>query len=262
LPTSKFVYLLWARPGTRVAADRAAARDLLLRRCAPRLLGLLPERLVVYVNDPESGIRSPSPFRPGGAPICATAELWLDATCSPEPFEGVLREAGLTVAGYLVEESVYREYGGNRHAGPRAWPDGQRSPGLALVSLLERPVRHEAGEWMRRWHGVMSPVSEGIQPRTRYVRNLVVRSVTDGAPPFAGIVVECWPSPRHVTNPFLFYGASGPVDLAVNMARILRAVRSFLDISRIRTSPVGEYFLKTGLDAEATPRKPAPGAGG
>ncbi len=250
MQTSKFVYALWGSRGAPVLSDPGAARDLVLRECAPRLLDLSPERLVVYVSDPESHIRSPSPFRPGGQPICATAEVWLDASRSPTPFERALREAPFDVAGYRVEESVYREYGGNPHAGPRFWPDGERSPGLALVSLLERPARLDPGEWLRRWHETMSPVSEAIQPRTRYVRNLVLEAVTPDAPPFAGIVVECWPSPRHVTNPFLFFGAGGPIELALHMGRILRAVTSFLDISRIRTSPAGEYFLKTGAGAE------------
>jgi len=102
-------------------------------------------------------------------------------------------------------------------------------------------------EWLHRWHGVMSPVSERILPRTRYVRNRVLRTVTPDAPPFAGVVVECFPSARHVANPFLFYGAHGPVELLANMARILRAVTAFLDLSRIRASTAGEYFLKTGF---------------
>jgi hypothetical protein len=114
-----------------------------------------------------------------------------------------------------------------------------------VITLLERPKRLDHDEWMRRWHGVMSPVSEAIQPRTRYVRNRVVRAITDDAPAIDGIVVEMWPSVRHVTNPFLFYGARTPFGVAINMVRIVRALRSFHDLTRVRCTTCGEYFLRT-----------------
>jgi hypothetical protein len=93
---------------------------------------------------------------------------------------------------------------------------------------------------MRRWHGVMTPVSEAIQPRTRYIRNVVLGTLTAGAPRCDGIVEEGWPSRRHVENPFLFYGAARPWDLPRNMFTMLRAACSFLDIHRVRTTPASE----------------------
>ena len=58
---------------------------------------------------------------------------------------------------------------------------------------------------MTRWHSRISPITESIQPRCRYVRNAVFRAITEGAPPFRGIVEEAWPSLEHVTDPMLFY---------------------------------------------------------
>lgn len=250
---AKLVYLLWAPPATAAALDRAAARDVLLSVCAPKLLALGPAKLVAHVNDPESAMPSPSPFHPKNpGPICGQLDLWLEDPEGRGPYEEVLRKAGLEIAGYLVDESVYRDYGDNRHAAPRSWADGKRSPGVALITLLEKPARLEYDEWLRRWHGVMSPVSEEIQPRTRYVRNRVLRPLTPEAPPFAGMVVECWPSNRHVTDKFLFFGAGrNPLRLALNLARILRAVTRFHDLHRVRTTSAGEYFLKTGFSARS-----------
>jgi hypothetical protein len=91
----------------------------------------------------------------------------------------------------------------------------------------------------------MSPVSERIQPRARYVRNLVLDAITPGAPPFEGIVEEAWPSKIHVMNPYLFYGARSTIELAVNMTRILSAVLGFLELTKIRTTMMSEYFLRT-----------------
>jgi hypothetical protein len=241
--TEKHCYLLWS-----VDDDRSRCRDLLVHDLGPRLLALSPDRLVAYVVDPESKVRTPTPFRPRNPPpATGLVDLWLPEGASREPYERILRAARFELAGYLVEESVYRDYGGNRHAAPRSWPDGARSPGIAQLTLLERPARFDREEWIRRWHGTISPVSEAIQPRSRYVRNAVLRAVTPDAPDLGGIVVECWPSARHVTNPFLFYGAKTPFGLALNLFRILRAVTSFLDLRRIRTTMAGEYFLATGF---------------
>jgi hypothetical protein len=233
----KTVYLLW-RPGDR---DRTAPD--LVETCAPAILEAGAEKLVVYAEDRESDVPSPAPKLHRGSPICGAVHVWQDDV--PRAAEEVLETSGFTIAGYEVEESVYRDYGDNEHAGPRDWPDGTRSPGLVAVTLLERPRRLSREEWIRRWHGRMSPVSEQIQPRTRYARNLVIRSLTPDAPPFEGIVEEAWPSREHVTSKRLFYGARSPVRLAVNMGRILAAVLSFLDLRAIRTTMMGEYFIKT-----------------
>jgi hypothetical protein len=240
----KLVYCIW--PPASVGSDRAATRDLLIKTCAPKLLALNPDKLIIQVADPESKMKSPSPFGPKEPPpICGTVDLWIPSVEQRGPFEDVLRQAGCTFAGYLVDESVYKDYGDNRHSGPRCWPDGQRSPGVGVITILERPKRLQYDEWIRRWHGTMSPVSEAIQPRTRYVRNRIVKPVTENAPAFDGIVVEMWPSVRHVTNPFRFFGARTPIGLVINMVRILRAVTNFHDLTRVRTTPAGEYFLKT-----------------
>ena len=90
------------------------------------------------------------------------------------------------LAGYEVVESLYRDYGGNQWSAPRAWPDGERSPGVLTVALLQQHPAQTFDEWMTRWHTRISPITEAIQPRCRYVRNAVFRAITDGAPPVRG----------------------------------------------------------------------------
>ena len=41
-------------------------------------------------------------------------------------FLSILAEDGIRRAGYLVTESLYRDYGDNEHAPPRDWPDSTR----------------------------------------------------------------------------------------------------------------------------------------
>ncbi len=237
----KLIYLLW---GPR-EQDKEQRQHVLLNDVAPRLLEAGAAKLTMYIDDPESNVRSPAPFHPGER-ICAEVALWLDDAAQRAPCETILGDAGFRFAGYLVDESIYTEYGGNRHSGPRDWPDGQRSPGVMAVTLMERPKRLSREEWIRRWHGRQSPVSEEMQPRTRYIRNVVIEAVTPGAPPYEGIVEEGWPSARHITNPFLFYGAGkNPFKLVWNLIRMLRSVIYFLDLRRICTTTMSEYILKS-----------------
>ena len=237
----KIIYCIWPPQGQ----DKGRFRDILLREIGPRLIGSGAVRLSMDISDPDSQMRSPAPKLYRDRPIGAIINIWLDNLEKRIQCEDLLKFAGFRIAGYLVEESVYTDYGGNRHSKPRDWPDGRRSPGIVAVTLMERPRRLERKEWIRRWHGTMSPVSEEIQPRARYVRNIVLLSLTDGAPPFEGIVEEAWPSKKHVTNYFLFYGADNIFQLIRNMFRVLRAVKSFLDLRRIRTTIMSEYFIKT-----------------
>jgi hypothetical protein len=237
----KIVYLLWPIKGQQ----KKKTREILLGDLSTRIIGSGAVRLIIDIDDPESDMRSPAPKLYSGEPICALVNIWVEEMDRRKNIEDMLRYAGFRLAGYLVEESIFTEYGGNRHAGPRDWPDGRRSPGITLVTLMQRPRRLSRDEWIKRWHGTMSPVSEEIQPRTRYVRNVVVEAITPGAPPFEGIVEESWPSKKHVSNPFLFYGADNIWQLARNMCRILRAVKSFLDLRHIRTTAMSEYFIKT-----------------
>ena len=237
----KLIYILWSARGQ----DRQQRQHVLLQEVAPRLFEAGAVKLSMYIADQDADVRPPSPFHPGER-MCAEVSLWLDDLKNHVMCEEILQSAGFRLAGYLVEESIYTEYGDNRHSGPRDWPDGQRSPGLVSVNLMERPSHLSREEWIRRWHGRMSAVSEAIQPRTRYIRNVVKQPLTPDAPPYEGIVEEAWPSAKHVTNPFLFYGAGrNPLKLMWNMLRVVRTVTHVFELTRIRTTMTSEYILKS-----------------
>jgi hypothetical protein len=238
----KLVYLLWARPGEE--GDRL--RDRLLGETAPRLLDLGAQRLTVNVADSDAALPVPVPLPPGEAPVAAEVSLFLDCYDRRSPFETALDATCARKAGYRVCESLYRDYGGNRFSRPRDWPDGVRSPGVLMLTLLERPARLTREAWRAHWHGVQSPVSEEIQPRARYVRNEVLHALGADAPPFEGIVEECWPSARHLTDPMLFYCADGSEErMRSHLKRMLESVRGFLDLDRIRSFAMSEYLVRT-----------------
>lgn len=239
----KLIYLVWADPG----AEPEDHHRILIDEVAPRLLALDPLQLWIQVDDADADVPVPLPAPEGEHLPMGVVSIWLPRYDDRGPFEEVLSNHCARIAGYLALESMYTDYGGNRHSEPRTWPDGERSPGVTMVTLMETPGRMTDEEWVTHWHTVQSPVSESMQPRTRYVRNAVVRPVTSDAPPWRGIVEECWPSPAHIIDPMLFYCAGEDADLMQsNLREMLASVTAFLDLDRLRSITMSEYLLRTG----------------
>ncbi|HEY1652168.1 MAG TPA: hypothetical protein VGG09_09835 [Acidimicrobiales bacterium] len=238
----KLMYLMWPD----AARGRAEVADAVLGDVAKELLGLDPLRLTIDVRDPESDIPAPVPTPEGELPVDALVSLWLDSVDQRAPYEEVLASASAQVAGYSVVESMYRDYGSNQWSVPRYWPDGARSPGVLTVAMLEQHPDQSFEEWMTRWHTRISPITEAIQPRMRYVRNAVFRPLTVGAPPFRGIVEEAWPSLEHVTDPMLFYCADGdPERMNAHVTQMIEEISAFVDLSTLRSVTMSEWILKS-----------------
>jgi hypothetical protein len=238
----KVMYLTWL--GEK--STRTEVADVLLGSVAGELLSLGPQRLTIDVWDPESDIPAPVPTPEGETPLHGVVSLWVDSIEQRTPFEQVLEAAAVRLAGYSVVESLYRDYGGNQWATARSWPDGERSPGVLTVALLQQHPDLSFDEWMTRWHARISPITEEIQPRTRYVRNAVFRPITAGAPPVAGIVEEAWPSLGHVTDPMLFYCADGdPERMQANVTQMIEEINAFVDLSTLRSVTMSEWILKS-----------------
>ncbi len=237
----KVVTLLWG-PADPVAGD--ALRDRLLSETVPRLQAAGGRGIGINVHDSDAAAApSPAPAPDGEEPHVAEISCWLDCYERREGVESALAGLGLRMASYLVVESLYEDYGTTPHAGPRDWPDGARSPGVLTVALIHRPAGLDDAEWIRRWHGTQSPVSGELQPRTRYVRNQVVRALTEEAPEIGGIVDEGWPSAAHVADPMLFFNATSPEELQAHVARMLESVQACLDMARLRSSTMSEYLV-------------------
>ncbi|MDH3200829.1 MAG: hypothetical protein OEM15_08050 [Myxococcales bacterium] len=238
---NKLIYLLWpCRP-----MERAARRTTLLDRCAPALLDSGVRYLTMNIDDDFAKVPSPTPTTKLTNPFVAEVSVWIDQMGTASRVESILLDAGFDLAGYRVTEHLYTDYGGNQHSSPRDWPDGQRSPGIVSVTPLERPKRIAKDEWMRHWFRRQGPMSEAMQPRSRYVRNVVLDVLTPDAVPYEGIVEESWPSAEHMTDPMRFYGARSRLELLKNMAIMMHSVATFLPIWKITSVTTSEYFIRT-----------------
>jgi hypothetical protein len=237
----KLVYLVWERP----SIDPAALRARFLDDLAPRLLALGPKALQMDLDDEHAQMPSIVPVPGDELPVRACVSIWVDAHDDRGPYEELLRGAGVRIAGYLVTESVCREYGDNTHAAARDWPDGTRSPGIITLTIFDKPAGVDDETFYGHWYGHQSPMSENMQPRARYVRNAVVRAVTPGAPRYRAIVEESWPSVEHVTNLHTFFGAASNEELGENIRVMLDSTKLLYDPATMRNYPLSEYILKS-----------------
>ncbi len=246
----KLQYLLWT-PTSRVD-------ETLSRRLRTDVVEALTEaggrRITIdLADDDAAGVQLPLPPPPDDPAPAVLVSVWLQAHDFRAGVEDALAELGLRTAGYLVSESIYTEYGDNEYGRARDWPDGERSPGVVMLTCMEKPDRMSDDEWVTHWHGTQSPVSTRIQPRMRYVRNEVVRSLTDGAPPLRGIVEEAWPSIEHVNDPMLFYLADGSQErMNAHVREMLDSVTAFVDLDRLRCASMSEYLLTDGSSSAPT----------
>jgi hypothetical protein len=237
----KVVYLVWERP----SIDPAALRKTWLDEIAPRLLSLQPRALQIDLDDDDAQIPTMVKVPDDELPVRALVTVWLDAHDDRAAYEEVLRDAGVRRAGYLVTESMYREYGDNKHSAARDWPDGERSPGIVTLTVFDKPMGVDDETFYGHWYGHQSPMSEWMQPRARYVRNAVVRSLTPGAPRYRAIVEEAWPTVEHVTNLQTFFSSETGDDLGERIRIMLDSTKMLYDPATMRNYTLSEYILKS-----------------
>jgi hypothetical protein len=170
--------------------------------------------------------------------------IWLDTFDAREPFEQAMRGLGVRRAGYLVTESLCEDYGTTPDwPTARDWPPGERSPGVTVLTVFDKKPGLDDATFYGHWYGHQTPMSAGMQPRVRYVRNAVVRGITTGAPPLRAIVEEAWPTVAHLTDPSLFFGAGTDAEMGENIRVMLDSMKVFADASTLRTFTMSEYLL-------------------
>ena len=229
----KLVYVVWKPPAH---SDERFAKTL-SEQVAPQLAALGARGLTLHLVDAEATSVQRARITRLESPVAGLVSFWLDAADQRAPLETALAEATARLAGYLVVESV------PLRNTTRRVPLGQRTPGIVMVALIERPERMPWEAWIAHWHGPHREVALETQCTFSYVRNVVVRALTPGAPPWAGIVEEGFPA-EAVTDPMRWYAAEGsPAKLERNLKRMVESCRKFLDLDRVESHPMSEYRL-------------------
>jgi len=228
----KLVYVLWCPSG--VSADDFSRE---LRSAAAEWSRLGARRVAVNVGDHFVEPAMAARLTRLDPPPAALVSFWLDACDDRGPIEADLARRTARLAGYLVVESV--PLVNTTHIAAA----GERTPGINMIALIERPERISYDRWIEHWHGHHKRVALETQCTYAYVRNVVVRPLTADAPPWAGIVEEGFPA-EAVTNPMLWYRAEGsPETLEKNLGRMIESVQAFLDIDKVESHPMSEYKI-------------------
>ena len=227
----KLAYVIWGdpaeRPGDFGARLRTAVATKLRGLGAGQLQMNLADEHVVEAQKVRLALTDP--------PVAGTVSFWLDCADDREALETALAAATARVAGYLVAESVpLRDV-------EHAVAPGERGWGTNMVALIEKPERLDFEAWIHHWHGHHKRVALETQATYHYVRNVVLRPLTEGAPPWRGIVEEVF-ADEAVTDPMKWYAADGdPETLKRNMGAMIDSVRAFLDMDRIESHPTSRY---------------------
>ncbi len=232
----KLVYLLWRPPG-REPDDFC---DALLGPAAEALLSTTTGRLSALLVDAAAEAVARARITHLAQPPSGAVTLWLDCVEERAPVEAALSSCCDRIAGYLVTESVPRPNTTHRA------PVGQRTPGITMFSMIEKPDHIDTETWLSHWQEHHTPVANEVQCTYLYIRNAVARALSPDAPPWRGLVEEGFPADA-VTNPMRWYRAEGdPAALRRNLERMLESVRGFLDIERVESHPMSEYVLRSG----------------
>ena len=159
----KLVYLLWR--DAEEDAGSFAKRS--VESAGPALVRLGASEVALHVADGEADLGRSVPVRDAHDPFAGSASFWLPNVDDRAGFEAILREASARIAGYLVTESVPRDFD------RRDWPDGARCPGAVMISVFPQPARLSREAFRLRWHGSHTPLALEVHPLWRYVRNVV-----------------------------------------------------------------------------------------
>jgi hypothetical protein len=124
---------------------------------------------------------------------------------------------------------------------PRAWPLGDPTPGVGLLTLLRRRRGLDDARFMHKWFGEHTPMSLALHPLWGYERNRVLGALAPAVPLWDGIVEEHFAQPSDLLDPRRFFG--GTLAMPLNMVRVWRHVRSFLDLASLETFLVQERRL-------------------
>jgi len=230
----KVVYLLW-KPD-RVDADAFRAR--LLDELAQELHREGAVALTISVADTAVADGRALQLSGGQPDKDALVSFWLEQSQDVGTCESRMREKCERIAGYLVVES--RPVVDHEHH----TPPGERTPGFSLCTCIASRADIDRARFIELWYGVHRAVAIETQSTFSYLRNEVVRPLTEGAPDWDAIVEEGFPIGA-LDDPEVFYDAPGnPERYRAHLARMVESCQAFIDLERVSSHPMSEYVFE------------------
>lgn len=232
----KLVYGLWRGPDQ----DVDPVRDALLDEVAPALLALGVDGLRIEVEEPAGKVLRTGAM-PDGSLLCGSVSIWLDSYDNRGPHEAAIAAAGVQVHGWIVAESIAKPWGDLR-----SWPDGEQSPGMSILTFLDKGADIADADFYRIWHGEHTPLTFELHPFVLYVRNQVLRAITAGAPSVRGIVYEAAHTDQEITDLTRLFGCHGePERLMDQIAIVDNHLHTFANTDTLQCVTTREWIFKT-----------------
>lgn len=231
----KVIYLLW--PGAE--GGDGFARPL-RTTLADKLLALGARAVQVNVMDADVASATPLRMTSTRPQPEAMVSLWIDSAGTPcrRPFDEAIAPFAGRHAAYLVSESLALP---NRLHAPQP---GKRTEGWAQIALLSRPPRISHEAWRHVWQESHTQIAIDTQSTFHYAQNLVLRSLTYGAPAYDAIVEEGFPAAA-MTDSLVFFGAAGDKEKHKRHMQAMReSCARFIDMDRIDVLPTSQYVIK------------------
>jgi len=151
-----------------------------------------------------------------------------------EPIEEIIKSHEFEGA-YAVTDAYPVAY-------EKTWENGEKSPGVCLLTLFKQKRSIDYQTFINRWHNSHTPLSLKIHPLWHYNRNVVDTKLSENSATWDGIVEEHMRTKSELLNPFKFFG--NPLTILPNMIRVFLDTYSFLDYGSIEPYLVAEYHLK------------------
>lgn len=140
------------------------------------------------------------------------------------------------IACYSVTEALPVAY-------QKTWKDGDRTPGICLLTLFKQKKRIDYKTFIHRWHNSHTPLSLKIHPLWHYNRNVVEAFVPNTTENWGGIVEEHMQTRSELLNPFKFFGNA--LVIIPRMLEVYKDTKSFIDYPSMEPYLVQEYVVKS-----------------
>lgn len=220
----KLIYLLdrGSSPGT---LQQSLSQDIV-----PALQKAEARNIVFNIADLDETITASAPQRIAGnwQDLGAVVSLWVDSIDCHKTLERILSKSGCELSGYLVTESVPQ-------ACEPSWKRNERRPGITQFTAHGKPEHIAEADFYRNW-SEHTELSFKLHPlRWSYVRNAVVRPLTDNAPNYRALVMEHFRELEDFTDESRYFG-----DPAV-VQQMYEELPGFCDFGSMMTGPMSEY---------------------
>lgn len=230
----KMIYAFWRGDEPSDRLRRRVIADI-----KPRLLELGVRRPQFNIADfaDMSGTLSQFGLQSTKPPPDGIMSLWLTSAWRREAVEKLLRGVFARIAGYEVAEStIVPNVLHPSH-------EDERTFGFSQVTFLQVPPRLSFAAWRKVWFEEHTPVAIATQASFRYIQNVVVMPLTEGAPPFSAIVEEGFP-PQAMRDSRIFYDAAGDeARHQRHLALMMESCAKFIDLDRTDVIATSEYVL-------------------